>query len=164
MTASLYQTSRGKNIPIAACLLPLELLNDSNKSFKREYLPDDILLRMMPQIIEGKNQASSPPQIPSLYLVNELKMKQEIKNAIANFDKSVKKIKNVVKIVYLKSGNNLSVWTFLKKFDRGSLYKIYNIEQQFIEKHKTISFDFSSFFSPSRPIPANFKEADSWIS
>ena len=164
MTASLYQTSREKDTPIAARSWFGELSNDSNKSFKREYLPDDRLLRMMPQIIGGENQASTPPQIPNLYLVNELKMKEEIKRTIENFDKSVKKIKNVVKIVYAKSGNNLSVWTFLKKFDRGSLYKVYNIEQQFIEKHKTISFDFSSFFSPSRPIPANFKEADSWIS
>ena len=103
-------------------------------------------------------QGSSIPWQGYLYsnLIEEEQMKFKKSEAIYVFRDLVKSIKGVLKIAYSSAGRIVTIWTFLRDFNRESLYEVYEIEKKLIEKYPSISFDFTALVSTAEPIPSDF--------
>jgi len=141
-------------------------LDDSEKQLKPPAeLADLNQIEKFPGILIRSGREWQNPSHPvvgyaDFFLKGHFSMRHEIEDAINSFREAIKKIKGVVRIAYSFSDESVIIWTFLKKFNRKSLYQIYEIEKNVTEKYRSITFDFSTFFSPTRSIPSDFKQEE----
>ena len=134
--------------------------DDERKNLKERVEFTDELLRHihLRQIYTTMQDAIKPNIFTAIYKPGEIEMNLERSQAITFFKNAIKKIKGISKIAYCSSGEEVAIWTFLKKANRNSLYKISAVERQTIQTHQSLSFDFLTFFSEDISIPPDFKQ------
>jgi hypothetical protein len=93
---------------------------------------------------------------PSFTPIISQELSNRITNAVVRFVTLVSKINGVKKIAYKSKGQIITIWTYVDNSDKHLLFEIYNIEQQLIEQHQDITFDFTVIFSSKDPVPTGF--------
>ena len=136
--------------------------DDSEKKLMEIPEVTDIKLENRLYIVQAKSPYPwQGPTIPWTgylypYLIEEAEMKFKTSEAIYIFRDFIKEIKSVFRIAYSSTGRIVTIWTFLKDYNRKSLYKVYDVEKNVIERYPSITFDFTTLVSTAEPIPSGF--------
>ena len=146
---------------IAKIALPGYSDDSEKKLMERPELTDTKLENRLYVLLTRGSYPWQSPSVPwagYLYpnIIEELEMKFKKSEAIYVFRDLIKSIKGVLKIAYSSAGRIVTIWTFLRDFNRESLYEVYEIEKKLIEKYPSITFDFTTLVSTAEPIPSNF--------